>query len=521
AGGYQYNAALPVTTQAYSVTVGAAGVAGINGGAGQGGNGGNSVFSATIAYGGGGGAYGSLSNAGSSGGSGGGGSMEGGGAGGIGFQGGKGGDGAANSAWEGGGGGAGGDGSGYTPGPGIVNSISGSAVTYGVGGSYSSGQGDRTEKGSGGMGSSPSGNGKVGVIGIVIISYVTADFSAYTVTGGTITTSGANTIHTFTSNGTFSVTGLPTVTSPTATSITPTGVTLGANVTSNGGITLTAKGTCWATTATPTTNCTAEGGTTTGVFTQARSGMPPGTLIYYRGYATNSIGTSYSADGSFTTSLAAPTTTAINPTSGINNAPVSIISVSGTNFISGATVSLLKSGQTTINCTGFIFTNSTTLSNGTCPITGAANGAWDVRVTNPDTQTGTFSGGFIIGVLTTGSLISSTYDTGFTKGVNHNSLMWQGALGTGGTNYVTFQFAASNCPGGQTNAPTCNTGAWTYLGPGGSTGTYYTTSGPNSPVPLNGAYSKGTRYYRYKVILQKVDTATSPRVDDVIVNWSP
>ena len=40
----------------------------------------------------------------------------------------------------------------------------------------------------------------------------------------------------------------------------------------------------------------------TGAFTQARTGMSSGTLIYYRGYATNNIGvTGYSADGTFTT----------------------------------------------------------------------------------------------------------------------------------------------------------------------------------------------------------------------------
>jgi len=99
---------------------------------------------------------------------------------------------------------------------------------------------------------------------------------------------------------------IPTVTSPTATSIGSTGATLGANVTADGGATLTARGTCWDITATPRAHCTAEGGTSTGVYTMSVTGLPSGTLIYYAGYATNSIGTGYSADGTFTT-LAAPT----------------------------------------------------------------------------------------------------------------------------------------------------------------------------------------------------------------------
>jgi hypothetical protein len=92
-----------------------------------------------------------------------------------------------------------------------------------------------------------------------------------------------------------------TLTSPTATSILATTATLGANITSNGGATLTARGTCWGTTTPPTTNCLAAGGTGTGIFTQARTGLTAGTKLYYRGYATNSMGTGYSPVGSFYT----------------------------------------------------------------------------------------------------------------------------------------------------------------------------------------------------------------------------
>ena len=99
----------------------------------------------------------------------------------------------------------------------------------------------------------------------------------------------------------------PTVTSPTATSIAATSATLGANVTSNGGVALTARGTVWGTSPSPTGNSVAEGGTTTGIFSHSRTGLTANTLYYYRGYATNSVGTSYSADGTFTTLPAAPT----------------------------------------------------------------------------------------------------------------------------------------------------------------------------------------------------------------------
>lgn len=109
----------------------------------------------------------------------------------------------------------------------------------------------------------------------------------------------------YSADGTFMTSAtatIPTVTTPTVTSVTSTTATLGANVTSLGVPALiSARGTCWGTTPAPTTNCVAEGGTTTGVFTQARTGFSAGTLYYFRGYATNATGTAYSADGTFTT----------------------------------------------------------------------------------------------------------------------------------------------------------------------------------------------------------------------------
>lgn len=110
---------------------------------------------------------------------------------------------------------------------------------------------------------------------------------------------------------------VPVVTTPTATSIASTTATLGANVTSLGNpASISARGTCWDTTPSPTANCLAEGGTTTGVFTQARTGFTASTTYYYRGYATNSFGTGYSADSTFTTAsgttIPTVTTTAVS-----------------------------------------------------------------------------------------------------------------------------------------------------------------------------------------------------------------
>jgi uncharacterized repeat protein (TIGR02543 family) len=99
----------------------------------------------------------------------------------------------------------------------------------------------------------------------------------------------------------------PVLSTPTATSIATTSSTLGATVTSDGGASITARGTVYGTSASPTTNSLAEGGTTVSAFTHSRTGLTANTFYYYRGYATNSVGTGYSADGTFTTLHNAPT----------------------------------------------------------------------------------------------------------------------------------------------------------------------------------------------------------------------
>lgn len=101
-------------------------------------------------------------------------------------------------------------------------------------------------------------------------------------------------------------TSVPTLTTPTSSDITNASATLGATVASNGGASLTARGTVWGTTANPTGNSLAEGGTSVSAFTHSRSSFTANTFYYYRGYATNSAGTGYSPDGTFTTKHNAP-----------------------------------------------------------------------------------------------------------------------------------------------------------------------------------------------------------------------
>jgi len=97
---------------------------------------------------------------------------------------------------------------------------------------------------------------------------------------------------------------VPTLSATTpASAITTTTATSGGDVTSDGASTITARGICWSTATAPTTALstkTTETGTT-GVFTSAMTNLTAGTKYYVRAYATNTLGTSYGSEVSFTT----------------------------------------------------------------------------------------------------------------------------------------------------------------------------------------------------------------------------
>jgi hypothetical protein len=89
----------------------------------------------------------------------------------------------------------------------------------------------------------------------------------------------------------------PVVTTTAVTSITATTAMSGVTVTSDGGATITAKGIVWSTATAPTTALGTKTTDGTGVIT----GLTVDTKYYVRAYATNSVGTSYGAEVSFTT----------------------------------------------------------------------------------------------------------------------------------------------------------------------------------------------------------------------------
>mgnify|MGYP001589019153 FL=1 len=115
-----------------------------------------------------------------------------------------------------------------------------------------------------------------------------------------------------------------------------------------------------------------------------------------------------------------------------------------------------------------------------------------------------------VATLATAELTSSIFDTGVSTGVALNTIMWQGNLPT--DTGVKFQISSS----------ASSTGPWSYFGPDGSNTTYYQPTGDNVPSQINLAYHNNHRYFRYKIFLTSNAAQTlSPRVDDVIINWSP
>jgi uncharacterized protein (TIGR02145 family) len=104
----------------------------------------------------------------------------------------------------------------------------------------------------------------------------------------------------------------PTVTTTAVTGISSGAATGGGNITSDGGATITARGVCWSTNASPTTaDAKTTDGTGSGTFTSSITGLTGSTTYHVRAYATNSVGTSYGADITFSTgtALLVPTVT--------------------------------------------------------------------------------------------------------------------------------------------------------------------------------------------------------------------
>ncbi|MCK7590814.1 hypothetical protein M0G43_09535 [Subsaxibacter sp. CAU 1640] len=93
-----------------------------------------------------------------------------------------------------------------------------------------------------------------------------------------------------------------TLTTVAISNITNTTAVAGGNISSQGGAEVTARGVCWSTTQNPTINDNVSvDGSGTGLFVSNVTGLSADTAYYLRAYATNSGGTAYGNEVSFTT----------------------------------------------------------------------------------------------------------------------------------------------------------------------------------------------------------------------------
>jgi endonuclease I len=212
-------------------------------------------------------------------------------------------------------------------------------------------------------------------VGSTVTPTSTVTTYTFNITGGT-TTGKIKIVGTVTSSGRFYVDNIiltqtatsvtaPTVTTTSASGITSSSASSGGNVTADGGATVTARGVCWATTVNPTvSNNISSDGTGIGTFTSSITGLSASTLYYVRAYATNSAGTSYGTQISFTTSSA--TTTSV-PT--VTTTAAS--SITNTTASSGGNVT--ADGGATVTARGVCWsttTNPTTSNSKTTDGTG-------------------------------------------------------------------------------------------------------------------------------------------------------
>ena len=166
----------------------------------------------------------------------------------------------------------------------------------------------------------------------------------------------------------------PEVTTTNVTGISTSSAVCGGNVTNDGYQAVTARGVVWSTTVNPTITSkigiTADGNGT-GSFVSQLINLQPGTIYYLRSYATNSVGTSYGNELSFTTKVA-PTLASLT-----TSIPTDITDKSAT--LGG---SILNDGNTTIIERGVCYSLSQnpTITNSKVTST-VGSGSFSVSVT--------------------------------------------------------------------------------------------------------------------------------------------
>ncbi len=110
-----------------------------------------------------------------------------------------------------------------------------------------------------------------------------------------------------------------------------------------------------------------------------------------------------------TAALSPPRITGVTPLAGQAGTTVSITELDGQGFQSGATVALVKTGESSIAATGVSLTSPSFITCSFAIPSGTTTGFWDILVTNPDGQSYRYQNGFDI---LEGSTTATTTTTG-------------------------------------------------------------------------------------------------------------
>jgi hypothetical protein len=201
----------------------------------------------------------------------------------------------------------------------------------------------------------------------------------------------------------------PEVTTEPVNIIGTTFATGGGDVTTDGGIPVTARGVCWNSAANPTTaNTCTSNGAGTGMFTSSITGLQPGSQYHVRAYATSAAGTAYGADVQFST-VAALAPPAIGKAFGASS-----ILLNGSTSLSFK----LANPNQTVALTGVGFSDSFPAGLQVAATPKVSNGCGGTFKATANSATASLSGGSIAG---NSSCTISLTVTGTAVGIKNNT----------------------------------------------------------------------------------------------------
>lgn len=168
-------------------------------------------------------------------------------------------------------------------------------------------------------------------------------------------------------------------------------------------------------------------------------------------------------------------------------------------------------------CGGMNPSGVTTI-NAVAPVIQSSGNAFSYIITdNASAEFQMIAGGPGGQFATSGTFTSSIFDMGYSSAVNR--FVATVSQPTNTTISLQVAVAAIGSDG------TCNTSTYSYIGPDGTSNTYFTPSGTTiqAQVPLitSDSYQNPGRCLRYKAYFSTTDISSSPTLYDITFNYSP